>query len=91
MATYKAYPNMKIKCQTTTDGGFVAIVHGTNITSYAYPTSPMAIAARRNPDHAKHLMIEREIDALPAFVAQCGYEALKARADANFRHFIYGT
>ena len=61
-------------------GGFVARIPGTNITSYAYPTSMAAVAAHNAPERVAIRMLDRELAALPSFVESCGYERLVAAA-----------
>ncbi len=69
---------MNIESKITSNGGFTAWVPGTNITAYAYPTSPDATAAKNAKRRAKVAaeMIARNIDAMPGYVEVCGYSAM---------------
>lgn len=61
-------------------GGFVARIPGTNITSYAYPTSTAAVVAHNAPERVAIRMLDRELVALPSFVETCGYERMVTAA-----------
>ncbi len=61
-------------------GGFVARIPGTNITSYAYPTSMAAVAAHNAPERVAIRMLDSELAALPSFVETCGYERMVTAA-----------
>lgn len=64
-------------------GGFVARIPGTNITSYAYPSSRAAVTAHNTPERVAIRMLDRELTALPSFVESCGYGRM---VEAATRH-----
>lgn len=45
------------------DGGFVAGDRGSGVTSYAYPSSPHATQAKRNPARTAAIMVRRAKEA----------------------------
>lgn len=51
---------MTIKFKILPDGGFVAGDTESGLTSYAYPSSPYAISARKNPAKVAATMIRGE-------------------------------
>ena len=50
----------RIRYALLDDGGFVAECLNTGATAYAYPTSPYASKARKQPEVVARLMIEHE-------------------------------
>lgn len=68
---------MIIQYATLADGAFVALVADTNISAYAYATSPNADRARTIPARVAREMIARAIEFAPTYVAACGYNALR--------------
>jgi len=57
------------------DGGFVAGGVETGFTSYAYPTSPNAVQAKRNPDRTAEKMMAEEKPYLHASDSTKEYDA----------------
>lgn len=51
---------MKIRFRTLEDGGFVAGDTDSQITSYAYPSSPHALVAKRHPKAVAEDMLGSE-------------------------------
>lgn len=73
---------MDIRYRLDKNGGFAVGIAGTNITSYAYPTSELAVRARRHPEHIARYMLDRDyLSHLPAFVETVGYGRLVERAE----------
>lgn len=68
-------------------GGFTVHVQGTNIFSYAYPSSDHANQARRAPDVAAREMLESEMAALPYAVEVFGYSYVHGQAQRLLKRF----
>lgn len=73
---------LDIRTHVDSDGGLTAWIAGTNIQGYAYPTSPLAVQARRNLARAADALIQSTLAALPVYVEVCGYDRM-AQTFAN--------
>ena len=67
---------MAIKFGFDKAGGFIAVETVSYLGTYAYPTSPRAVEARRNPDKVAAEMIAAE-------AAFCGYVGRAADLSRN--------